>query len=233
MAAALTIAVLLALSISIVRIAGVAMRLTGLPENIARFQCLSALTGTGFTTHESEMIVNYPIRRRILVALMVIGNLGLVSVAGTFIVALVDAGEGGTSILWQVTTVLAAIGVIFVMTTFKRLDRVMCDFVGVILTKMTSLGDRRYQRILQLDDGYSIAEHTIGGTQADGSKVLSATDNPVEVLAVRDGKTREFGQMGDDQSVSPGDVLICFGTEEAHDSFEDEINNPGRPNASC
>ena len=53
MGAALTIAVLLALSVSLVRIAGVAMRLTGLSEGVARFQCLSAPTGTGFTRHEA------------------------------------------------------------------------------------------------------------------------------------------------------------------------------------
>ena len=51
--AALTIAVLRALSVSVVRVAGVAMRLTGLPEAVARFQCSSALTGTGFTTHKA------------------------------------------------------------------------------------------------------------------------------------------------------------------------------------
>lgn len=82
MAAALTVAVLLMLSVMIVRIATVVMRLTGVHQNIARFQCISALTGTGFTTRESEMIVNYPSRRKTLAVLMILGNLGLVSVRG-------------------------------------------------------------------------------------------------------------------------------------------------------
>ena len=55
------------------------MRLTGLAQNVATFQCISALSGTGFTTSESGMIVNYPVRRRILIVLMLFGNLGLVS----------------------------------------------------------------------------------------------------------------------------------------------------------
>mgnify|MGYP001215811411 FL=1 len=87
MAASLAIAVLFAGSFIIVRIAAVAMRLTGLPENVARFQSVSALTGAGFTTSESEMIVHYPARRRIVVILMVLGNLGLVSTASTLIVS--------------------------------------------------------------------------------------------------------------------------------------------------
>ncbi len=226
MAAALTIAVLLALSVSVVRIAGVAMRMTGLPENVARFQCLSALTGTGFTTHESEMIVNYPIRRRILVALMIIGNLGLVSVAATFIVALVDAGQGVGSIAWQVFTIVAAIAVIFVMTTFKRLDRTMCDLVGVILARTTSLGDRKYHRMLQLDDGYSIAEHTVVRPHGKDGDDIWADNNDLKILAVRDGETRAFHQLNGAVELSPGDVLICFGPERAHDAFEQDMNKP-------
>ena len=87
MAAALAIAVLFAGSFIIVRIAAVAMRLTGLLENVTRFQSVSALTEAGFMTSESEMIVHYPVRRRIVVILMVLGNLGLVSTASTLIVS--------------------------------------------------------------------------------------------------------------------------------------------------
>ena len=163
MTAALTIAVLLAVSVSVVRVASVALRLTGLPEAVSRFQCLSALTGTGFTTHESEMIVNYPVRRRILVALMIFGNLGLVSVSATFIVTFVQIGSNQQAIFVQALAFASAIGVILAMTFLKPLDRAMCGMVAIILARLTSLGKRRYQRILQLDDGYSIAEHKVRG----------------------------------------------------------------------
>ena len=65
MEAAFTVMAIFTLSTIIVRIASTIMRLTGLPDNVARFQSLSAMTGTGFTTRESELIVNYPIRRRV------------------------------------------------------------------------------------------------------------------------------------------------------------------------
>ncbi|MEP3276175.1 MAG: hypothetical protein ABJN26_08890 [Stappiaceae bacterium] len=226
MAAALTIAILLALSVSVVRIASVAMRLTGLPENIARFQCLSALTGTGFTTHESEMIVNYPIRRRILVFLMILGNLGLVSVSATFIVAMVDVHEDTREIVTQVLTIVAAIGVVVIMTWFKPLDRFMCDIVGRLLMRFTDLGKRRYQRILQLDDGYSIAEHVFHGQSEQSAQTLASEEFPLRMLAVRSGKEREFHQFSDQIKLSPGDVLICYGRERAHDALEDRMELP-------
>ena len=40
-------------------------RLTGLPVEKARFQVISLLTGTGFTTRESEMVLSSRRRRRL------------------------------------------------------------------------------------------------------------------------------------------------------------------------
>ena len=101
MEAAFTVMAIFTLSTIIVRIASTIMRLTGLPDNVARFQSLSAMTGTGFTTRESELIVNYPIRRRVLMTLMIIGNLGLVSVVSTFVVTFSAMGPDRSSILQQ------------------------------------------------------------------------------------------------------------------------------------
>jgi hypothetical protein len=66
MIAALTLFAVLTLSVLVIRTGAVALRLTGLPEEPARFQARSAFTGTGFTTSESEAIVNHPVRRRIV-----------------------------------------------------------------------------------------------------------------------------------------------------------------------
>lgn len=41
--------------------------MTGLDINIARFQALSAFTGTSFTTKEAEDVVDHPQRRRIII----------------------------------------------------------------------------------------------------------------------------------------------------------------------
>ncbi len=64
MGTSLSVFVLLSVSVAVIRVASVALRLTGLTENTARFQALSAFTGTGFTTTEAEALVNYPVRRR-------------------------------------------------------------------------------------------------------------------------------------------------------------------------
>jgi uncharacterized membrane protein HdeD (DUF308 family) len=59
-------------SVIIVRVAAIMLKSTGLSQDVARFQARSAFTGTGFTTRESEAIINHPVRRRIILALMLI-----------------------------------------------------------------------------------------------------------------------------------------------------------------
>ena len=48
-------------------------RLTGLPAEKARFQVISLLTGTGFTTRESEIILSSRLRRRLARITMLFG----------------------------------------------------------------------------------------------------------------------------------------------------------------
>ena len=43
----------------------VMFRITGLPDDKARFQVLSLLTGAGFTTRESESILSSKMRRKL------------------------------------------------------------------------------------------------------------------------------------------------------------------------
>jgi Trk-type K+ transport system membrane component len=70
MIAIATLLAVLFLSLIVVRVAAEALVLTGISRESASFQARSAWTGTGFTTSESEQIVNHPVRRRIVSALM-------------------------------------------------------------------------------------------------------------------------------------------------------------------
>lgn len=82
MVALATVLVVLLVSLLITRVATVALTLTGLSREVARFQARSALSGTGFTTSEAEAVVNDPVRRRIVMALMLVGSAGIVTAAG-------------------------------------------------------------------------------------------------------------------------------------------------------
>lgn len=49
----------------------ISLKITGLSREKARFQVISLLTSTGFTTKESELITQHPIRRKIAERIMV------------------------------------------------------------------------------------------------------------------------------------------------------------------
>lgn len=60
-------------------------RLTGLPAEKARFQVISLLTGTGFTTRESEIILSSRRRRRLARITMLFGYVFNVTIVSAFI----------------------------------------------------------------------------------------------------------------------------------------------------
>jgi hypothetical protein len=62
------------------RIAATALALTGLSREAARFQVRSAFTGTGFNTREAEKVVDHPVRRQIIMLLMIARSAGVVSI---------------------------------------------------------------------------------------------------------------------------------------------------------
>ena len=77
MVAIISLFIVLVMSLLVTRIAAMALMLTGLSRETAVFQARSAFTGVGYTTTESEEIVSHPVRRRIVLILMLLGNLGV------------------------------------------------------------------------------------------------------------------------------------------------------------
>lgn len=71
------------ISMLIVRAGAIALMMTGMSFEKAKFQALSAFSGTGYTTREAERVVNNGQRRRIVSWLMVLGNAGIVTVIVT------------------------------------------------------------------------------------------------------------------------------------------------------
>ena len=60
-------------------------RLTGLPAERARFQVVSLLTGTGFTTRESEIVLTSRLRRRLARVTMLFGYVFNITIVSAFI----------------------------------------------------------------------------------------------------------------------------------------------------
>lgn len=62
---------------TVIEIHVILFRLTDLKLEVSRFQVISLMTGTGFTTGESELILGHPIRRKLAIFLISFGAVSL------------------------------------------------------------------------------------------------------------------------------------------------------------
>jgi len=220
MGAALTIFAVVSISILVVRIGAVAFQQTGLSEVASRFQALSVFTGCGFTTSESETIVNYPVRRKIAAVLMIIGNLGLVGVLSTLVVSFVATDGSTGAIVNQLLWLAVGLVMLWLLMCNKRLDTFMCGMIGNILRKTTTLGKRDYHRVLQIADGHSISEHFLTEAHiADITNGTLLTGGSFKLLAVERLSGAVEVTDAAPENLTVGDKLLLMGPDDSHEAF--------------
>ncbi len=108
-------------------------RFTGLPDEKARFQVISLLTGCGFTTRESEMILSSRRRRRLARITMLFGYVFNITIVSAFINVFLSLKLAQAEDFMLV--VLIPLGVIALIFVFIRVPAVR------------SWGDRQLERL--------------------------------------------------------------------------------------
>jgi hypothetical protein len=213
MLALVSLFVVLTLSVIIVRIAASALILTGLSRQSAQFQARSAFTGVGFTTTESESIVNHPVRRRIVMGLMMLGNLGISGVMASLIVAFVnvrDVSEVG-QLLFVLIGGLLGLWVVGSTTWFqRRLSRV----ISYALRKWTDLDVRDYASLLRLGGDYTIGEQRVDPSHWMANKTLeelALRNEGILVLGIVRSDGSYVGTPEGTTAVLPKDTLLIYG----------------------
>jgi len=149
--------VVLALSILVTRIATVALTHTGLARESAKFQARSAFTGVGFTTNESEKVVNHPIRRRILLLLMLLGNAGVVTAVSSLILSFVDLNSS-VAMLWRVILLVSGLVLLWSLAASQWMDRHLSNIVSKALKRYTNLKIQDFAKLLHLAGDYQVTE---------------------------------------------------------------------------
>ena len=219
MLAALTLLIVLSLAIIVVRAGAVALRLTGIPPEVARFQARSAFTGAGFTTSESEAIVNHPVRRRIVSTLMVVGSVGLVSVVTTIIVSLVGVdAEGG--LLKQLLWLGGALVVLWCVALNPKADRIMCAAIAKVLERTEGFGARAPLKLLQMPVEHGIVRilaHRESGLEGRPLREFASDNVTVLGVAREDGTFISLPDLSDE--VQAADEIFVYGPDDAIDAL--------------
>src|ERR687884_915149 len=97
--AAVSVLVVLLVSLLVARVGTVALTLTGMSREASRFQARSAFFGVGFTTAEAEAVVGHPVRRRIIMWLILLGNAGVITTVGTLLISFAGGGDHLTTVI--------------------------------------------------------------------------------------------------------------------------------------
>lgn len=195
------------------RIAAVALVATGLPVEVARFQARTALTGVGFTTTESETVVGHPVRRRIIMATMLVGNAGLISILASVILSVVNT-ESSADVAWRLLTAVAGLIVIGLMARSQVFERWMTSAIANLVDRFTDLELRDYHHLMQLSSDYAVTELFVeeGEWIADRSLLeLELPEEGVLVLAVQRADGGFLGAPRGGTTVHPGDTLVLYG----------------------
>ncbi len=207
----LTLLVILSLSILITRIATIALIHTGLAPQAAKFQARSAFTGVGFTTNEAEKVVNHPVRRRILMMLMLLGNAGIVSAVASIMLTFVDTSNTNAGL--RVVFLIGGITLLWTAAQSEWLDQQLSNAITRILKRWTDLDVRDYASLLHVGGEYRVAEMRV----EENSWLANATlqqlklrSEGVIVLGIQLADGTYMGVPDSDTTLNPGDIVLIY-----------------------
>lgn len=216
MTAVLTVLLVLMLSLIVTRAATIALAATGLSRESARFQARSAFSGAGFTTSESESVVSHPVRRRIIMWLMLAGNAGIIAVVASLVLTAVEA-QDELAVLVRVAGILLGIGVLWLVFQSKWVDRRITSATMAALRRWTNLDAHDYAALLHVGGDFVVTELSVeeGDWLADRSLgQLGLRDEGVIVLGVERTDGTYFGVPNADTVVRQRDVLVLYSRRE-------------------
>ena len=219
-------------SLLVVRVGSTALMMTGISWDTASFQAYSAFFGVGFTTKEAELVVNHPVRRRIIRDLILAGNVGLTSALATLIVTLLQSSSGDNTMLmfgWL-------IGGLLVMLFISRLtwfQKVLDHIIQRTLERTGMVRALDYELLLRIQHGYVVSEIEVSPETFLVGRTLRESrpwDRGGVILAIkRDGKTHS-GIPARDDMIQAGDVLTAYGKESAIQSMTQPLEQKGTGN---
>lgn len=196
----------------VVKIAAVILKLTGMDEKKAIFQALSALTGAGFTTKESELIMNHPLRRRVISWLMVLGYAGIITIMVTFTSSLVTS----IGYMKYINLVILGIGlyIVYRIANHKKLVKKWSKMIENKIIQYPAFDEPRLEDLLHSTDGYGLFRISIKKNLSLASQPLSdidATKHKLLILGIE--RNEEWIPLPDqNELITEDDKIVVYGS---------------------
>jgi uncharacterized protein with PhoU and TrkA domain len=210
--AILTVLIVISVSLVITRAATIALTATGMSREAARFQARSAFSGAGFTTSESEIVVSHPVRRRIIMWLMLVGNAGILAVVASMVLAAAGQDDEASALI-RVVSVVGAISLIWWASRTRWVDERITRLATAGLRRWTQLEVHDYAALLHVGGEYIVtqlrvdADNWLAGRDL-GS--LSLRQEGIVVLGIERADGSYLGVPRSATRIEVGDVLVIY-----------------------
>lgn len=181
---------------------------TGLDRKIARFQVISMLTGTGFTTGESELIIDHPVRRRLGAFLILFGAFSLAVIISAISNLLTD-----NFYTMEIAYIAGALLVLLFVLRAPFVQTMMAKKMKSELKENYELADLPISDVLLMDEDDEVREIAI----KEDSRFAERTFD--EIVDKKDDVMLLFIKRGEinirnkayDTKLEPGDKLVLYG----------------------
>ena len=218
----ITLFIVVIVSLLVTRVATVMLTLTGLSQEAAKFQARSAFSGAGFTTTESESVVNHPVRRRIILALVLWGNAGIVTVLGSLFLSFGRLDDSND--VWQrIALLLGGLLAVYFVSRSRLADRILTRAIERLLRRFTDLDTKDYVGLLRLSNSWVVAELEVGPEDWVCDIALEELHLPEEGIVVLGIERRAglwVGAPSGKTVIHAGDIAVLYGTQDAIDRLD-------------
>jgi len=202
-------------SFIVVRIGGFALQLTGIEPDVARFQALSAFSGTGFTTREAERVVGNKTRRRIVTILIILGNAGTVTIIATLVASFTQV----TGYMWFFIRLAIIVGGIFglyqliIRSNFGR--RIPAWLQRPIINRILREAPT-VEEIFRMEKDWGISLVTIKrDSKSVGQSVADITaEGDLEILGI-DRADTYLARPDREEEIMVGDRLLVYANRKS------------------
>ncbi|MFC1927071.1 TrkA C-terminal domain-containing protein [Chloroflexota bacterium] len=198
-----------------VRIGGFALQLTGIEAEIARFQALSAFSGTGFTTREAERVVGHRTRRRIVTILIILGNAGTVTVIATLVASFTQVG-GYSWFFIRLAIIVAGIVGLYQLIIRSNFGQRIIDWLQKPVVNRVLRTAPLAEEIFHVEKDWAISLVTMkGSSKSIGQSVTDITaEGDIEILGINRAGAY-LVRPGMEDKIAQGDRLLVYANRRA------------------
>jgi len=202
-------------SFIVVRIGGFALQLTGIEPDVARFQALSAFSGTGFTTREAERVVGNRTRRRIVTILIILGNAGMVTVIATLVASFTQV-SGYTWFFIRLAIIVGGIAGLYQLVIKSKVGQWIFEWLRRPVINRIIREAPAVEEIFHVEKDWAISlvlikekSRGIGLSVAD-----IATEGEIEVLGI-DRVGTYLTRPNREEKIAKGDRLLVYANRKS------------------